>query len=98
MEFEQKVSSIHHFEHKNKNYLAVSYESCELRMFVFIGDSFKILSLKSDFVVVKKWITMTFKRNLYLFTIGKAGCGRNTGNLWSFSKHQLQVEITNFIR
>ncbi|XP_046749314.1 uncharacterized protein LOC124413043 [Diprion similis] len=90
LEFDIAIESAHQFAAKDAGeYLLINLENCFLNTFVYNGSGFTIVSSKRNFDNVGKWITLEYKDQIYLLTIGTGNCGMSFGNLWKFEEDTL---------
>ncbi|OXU21662.1 hypothetical protein TSAR_016063 [Trichomalopsis sarcophagae] len=93
LDFDQTISSVHHFELRNTDYMMVNFESCNLDVFAYTNKGFVLAANISNFGYVKQFITLHYKDHLYFVTFGKSDCGRNSGNLWSLENNQFKYVL-----
>ena len=91
IEFDHKIVSIHHFGIKDIDYFMVNFDTCDLDILAYANKEFISTANFLNFGYIKKYITLNYEDRLFFVTVGRPGCGKNIGNLWSFENSQLKV-------
>ncbi|XP_053973610.1 uncharacterized protein LOC128873789 [Hylaeus volcanicus] len=88
IEFGSRIVSLHYFELHDLDYLMISYDTCEMHMYLFTGTQFELVVNVTDFGVVDQWSTFNHKRAVYFITSGNNSCGRSSVNLWKLENDE----------
>lgn len=91
MNFDDKITSVHHVESEDFDYLLINFESCHLDIFVFTGTEFSIVTSLSNVGHMERWFTFEYEKEIFFLTVGKEACGKNEGNLWKFDGDRFTV-------
>lgn len=90
LEFEGDIHDIRTIELDMFDYILVNYDTCRMKLILYIQNDFQVVDEISDFGLIDKWIF--FKSNpKYLFTIAKHTCGRSFNNIWKLENNRLMV-------
>lgn len=89
LQFDRKISSFHHFQSKNVDYIIVNFETRDLQIYTVKG--FKLVAFVQDVGAINQYITLNYKDEVYFVTFGKPDSLRNSGNIWTFRNNNFQV-------
>ncbi|KZC06056.1 hypothetical protein WN55_07142 [Dufourea novaeangliae] len=88
IEYDNLIVSLHHFELDDLDYLTMSYNTCQMHVYLYNGKKFVQSANIPDFGVVDGWTTYRHDGALYFLTKGAKSCGRSSTNLWKLENDQ----------
>lgn len=91
LQFDKQIESMHHFEFNNTDYILVNFETCQVDIYAYTNEGFSLFANASEFGNVKEYLDFNYENNLYLITVGKLKCGRDSASLWMLMNDQLVV-------
>ncbi|XP_058805906.1 uncharacterized protein LOC131672587 [Phymastichus coffea] len=90
LKFDKKIESIYHFEFNDTDYVLVNFEICHMDIYVHTNEGFSLFANISNFGNINQYLDFNYNKKLYFVTVGKAQCGKNSGNVWMLENKQVK--------
>ncbi|XP_029168323.1 uncharacterized protein LOC114938508 isoform X3 [Nylanderia fulva] len=94
-EFEGDIHDIRTIELDMFDYILVNYDTCRMKLIMYIQNDFQVVDEVSDFGLIDKWIFLNPNHPMYFFTVAKRTCGRSLNNIWKLENNRL-MHVSEF--